>query len=192
MSVENIIAIISAAIAVCTSVAGIVYNLIQNRKASVEKIILENRIKYMYEIRNGFTDFISLANEAAIKAVKNKPEAAKIYFSDLFNGYGKIKTYIKPFYTIDNELLEVLDKTYSCILSMINGEGGNGAELDKLREELCHQYLTYDWAYWKYIQEQKAGNYVNSDDAFDKVYDNFINSENYLKYLERRNKEKQN
>ena len=194
MSAENIIAIIAAAIALCTSAAGIIYNLIQNKKAGIQKIILENRITYMYEIRKGFTDFIGLANAAAVKAVKNNSEASKIYYANLFNGYEKIKTYIKPFYDIDRRLLDVLDKTYFCILSMINGETDDETELDKLREELCHNYLTYDWAYWKYIQDQKECIYVNSDDAFDKVYEQFIKSGNYTKYLEviKRKQEKQN
>ena len=32
------------------------------------------------------------------------------------------------------------------------------------------RYHKYDWAYWKYIQSQKDGDYVDSDGAFDAVY----------------------
>ncbi len=48
------------------------------------------------------------------------------------------------------------------------------ALLDGLKEDFADKYLKYDWAYWKYLQKQKEGNYMNSDDAFDNVYYEFI------------------
>lgn len=174
MSIETIIAIVTAGIAFITSVASFTYNFIQNRKERVQKIILENRIKYMNEIRNGFSDFIGLANAKTIKYAKNNSEAMKVFSENLFVGYGKIKTYIKPFYKIDKELLVALDNLYYCILSTLNGDIKTETEIDNLREDFADKYLKYDWAYWKYIQRQKEGNYMNSDDAFDEVYYEFI------------------
>ena len=174
MSVETIIAIVTAGIALITSVASFTYNLIQNRKERIQKVILDNRIKYMNEIREGFTNFIGTANTEAIKFAQNNSEVMKSYSENLFNGYGKIKTYIKPFYKIDNELLIALDSLYDCILSVINGNRENEKLIDDLREDFAKKYLTYDWAYWKYIQRQREGNYMNSDDAFDEVYYKFV------------------
>ena len=176
MSIETIIAIVTAGIALVTSVVGFSYNLIQSRKDRVQKIILENRIKYMDEIREGFSSFIGLANTAAINSALKNSEAAKIYYEKLYTGYGKIKTYIKPFYAIDKELLVSLDALYFHMLKLLNGKGAKEAELDALREDFADKYLKYDWAYWKYIQNQKSGNYMNSDDAFDEVYFKFVNS----------------
>ena len=174
MKVETIIAIVTALIAFLTSVASFTYNLIQNRKDRVQKVILENRIKYMNEMREGFTNIIGLVNSEAINYAKSNKEVMKIFSQNLFNGYGKIKTYIKPFYKIDYELLTALDKLYYCTLSILNGSDENKNSIDGLREEFAEKYLKYDWAYWKYIQRQKEGNYMNSDDAFDKVYYEFI------------------
>ncbi len=174
MKVETIIAIVTAAIAFLTSVASFTYTLIQNRKDRIQKVILDNRIKYLNEIREGFTKFIGLANFEAVKYANSSKEVMKIYFDNLLIGYGKIKTYIKPFYKIDNELLTALDKLYYCILSLLNGSEEAQNTLDGLREDFSDRYLKYDWAYWKYIQKQKEGNYMNSDDAFDKVYCEFI------------------
>lgn len=174
MKVETIIAIITAGIALLTSVASFTYNLIQNRKDRIQRVILDNRIKYMNEIREGFTALIGLANADAIKLAQNNSDALKIYFQDLSNGYGKIKTYIKPFYDIDRELLDALDKLYYGILSELNGANDSANSIDALREDFADKYLKYDWAYWKYIQRQKEGNYMNSDDAFDKVYYEFL------------------
>lgn len=174
MKVETIIAIVTAAIAFLTSVASFTYNLVQNRKDRIQKVILDNRIKYMNEIRDGFTNFIGLANMEAIKLALSNKEVLKIYSEKLFIGYGKIKTYIKPFYDIDRALLTALDDLYNCILAVLNGEGKDGASLDGLKEDFADKYLKYDWAYWKYIQRQKEGNYMNSDDAFDEVYYQFL------------------
>ncbi len=176
MDIESIIAVVSACFAVITSIASITLNFIQNRRARTREVILTNRIKYMYEIREGFTDFIGLANMEAIKAAKSNSEVLKNFSSNLFNGYGKIKTYIKPFYDIDRELLEALDKTYNCIWALLNGKASDGAELELLCKDFELKYLKYDWAYWKYIQRQKEGNFMNSDDAFDRVYEDFVKS----------------
>jgi len=176
MNAETVIAIITAGIALLTSIASITYNLIQSRKDRVQKVILENRIKYMNEIRDGFGSFIGLANAEAIKFALSNTEALNNFSGNLFKGYGKIKTYIKPFYKIDKELLISLDKLYYCILTVMNGTDKNIAELDALREDFADKYLKYDWAYWKYIQRQKEGNYMNSDDAFDNVYYEFVDS----------------
>lgn len=174
MKAETIIAIVTAAIAFLTSVASFTYNLIQNRKSRIQKVILDNRIKYMNEIREGFTNFIGLVNLDAINFAQNNKDVMKVYADNLFAGYGKIKTYIKPFYKIDHELLTALDKLYYRTLSVLNGADENKQAIDGLREDFADKYLKYDWAYWKYIQKQKEGNYMNSDDAFDDVYNEFI------------------
>ncbi len=174
MSAETIIAIVTAGIALVTSVASFTYNFIQNKKDRVQKVILDNRIKYMYAMREGYSSLIGLANAGAINSLKNGDEVKKIYFEKLFSGYGQIKSYIKPFYSIDIELLTALDKLYSYILAMINGEENDDQKLEAYREDFSKKYLIYDWAYWKYIQRQKEGNYTNSDDAFDKVYEDFL------------------
>ena len=174
MNVETIIAIITAGVALVTSIASFTYNLIQNRKDRIQKVILDNRIKYMNEIRLGFTNFIGLVNIKAIKLAQSNADVMKIYSENLFIGYGKIKTYIKPFYKIDKELLTALDSLYDCTLSVLNGNEENLNSIRGLRDDFADKYLKYDWAYWKYIQKQKSGDYMNSDEAFDDVYYNFI------------------
>lgn len=176
MSAELIIALVTAGIALITSAVTFSYGVIQNKKNRIQKIILDNRIKYMDEIREGFTAIIGLANTGAIKAVNNSPEAKKIYFQNLLYGYGKIKTYIKPFYKPDSALLNSLDNLYDCILCVLNGDVKKAAELEDLKKDFEDKYLIYDWSYWKYIQKQKSGNYMDSDDAFDEVYDEFLKS----------------
>ncbi len=173
MNVETIIAIVTAGIAFVTSVASFTYNLIQNRKDRIQKVILDNRIKYMDKIRDGFTDFIGLCNLKAINLAKSNADIMKSYTEKIFYGYGKIKTYIKPFYKIDSELLISLDNLYDCVLSLLIGEKSENL-LNGLRNDFADKYLKYDWAYWKYIQLQKEGNYMNSDDAFDNVYYQFL------------------
>lgn len=173
MNIETIIAILTAGFAAVTSVASFTINIIQGRRDRTRQVILANRIKYMDEMREGFTLFIGLANKEAVKAAKNNSEILKIFSGNLFTGYGKIKTYIKPFYEIDNALLVSLDKLYYCLLAALNGEE-NESLIDGLREDFADKYLKYDWAYWKYIQRQKEGNFMNSDDAFDNVYNEFI------------------
>lgn len=174
MKAETIIAIVTAGIALITSVVSFTYNLIQNRKDRVQKVILNNRVKYMEEIRAGYMNLIGLANSNAIKYAKSDKEVMKNFSANLFIGYGKLKTYIKPFYEIDKDLLISLDNLYTCILSALNGAEEGEQSLDELRETFSDKYLKYDWAYWKYIQRQREGNYMNSDDAFDQVYFDFI------------------
>lgn len=172
MDMETIIAILTAGFAALTSVASFTFSFIQGRRDRTRQVILANRIKYMDEIREGFTNFIGLANAEAIKAARGNSDVLRTFTGNLFVGYGKIKTYIKPFYEIDNELLIAMDKLYDCILSGLNG--GDLTELNALRDDFADKYLKYDWAYWKYIQRQKEGNFMNSDDAFDKVYYDFL------------------
>ena len=174
MDIEGIIAVISASLAVITSVISFSLSFVQHRRERTRQIILTNRIKYMDEIRAGFTDFIGLANPEAIKAAKSNSDDLRSFSENLFIGYGKIKTYVKPFYDIDRALLDSLDKTYNCILRMLNGELTDGSELELARKDFELKYLKYDWAYWKYIQRQKEGNFMNSDDAFDNVYNEFV------------------
>lgn len=78
MNVETVIAIVTAGIALLTSIVSFSYNLIQNRKDRIQKVILDNRIKYMNEIREGFTCFIGLANSEAVRHACNNPEIMKI------------------------------------------------------------------------------------------------------------------
>lgn len=174
MNTETIIAVVTAGIAFVTSVASFTYNIIQNRKERIQKVILDNRINYMNEIRAGFTNVISLSNVKAIKLAQSNGDVMQSYTEKLFCGYGKIKTYIKPFYKIDKELLTALDNLYDCVLSVLNGDKESESSVNGLREDFADRYLKYDRAYWKYIQSQKEGNYMNSDDAFDDVYYKFI------------------
>ena len=150
------------------------YNLVQAKKTRIQKIILENRIKYLSEIRDGFSSFIGLCNIDAINYAKTDSNVMKVYAEKLFNGFGKIKTYIKPFYKIDKDLLDLLDSLYYCVLNILNDKNEECERVETLRESFADKYLKYDWAYWKYIQTQKNGKYVNSDDAFDKVYNEFM------------------
>ncbi|MDE6188799.1 MAG: hypothetical protein K2G37_00750 [Clostridia bacterium] len=170
MNIEIIIAIVSAGIAFITSVANFTYSLIQGRKDRLQKVVLDNRIKYMNEIRESFSNFIALANVEAITYAQNNSEVMKIYSTNLFNGYGKIKTYLKPFYKIENNLLTLLDNLYYGILSTLNGSKTDKDYIDKLRKEFSDEYLKYDWAYWKYIQSQREGHFKDSDEDFDKIY----------------------
>ena len=171
MKIETIIAIVSAAIAFVTSIANLIYNIIQRRKDRTQKVVLDNRIKYLNEIREGYASFIGLANFESIKYAQNNIELMKIYFEKLLLGYGKIRTYLKPYYKIEKELLDTLDELYYCVLTVLNGKEVSKEFIAKLRDDFADQYLKYDWAYWKYIQRQKEGNFMDSDDDFDKVYD---------------------
>ena len=176
MKAETIIALITASVAFLTSVSSFTYNLIQNRKNRIQKIVLENRVKYMNEIRDGFASIISACNVQMICLAKNDSAIRKTCVEKMIYGYGKIKAYIKPFYAIDRELLTALDGLYDCILSALNGEEEKVQAIVGLRDDFADKYLKYDWAYWKYIQRQKGGNYMNSDDAFDKIYYEFTES----------------
>ena len=176
MEPELIITIVTAGIALITSAVSFAYTFIQNKKERIRKIVLDNRIRYMNEIRQGFTDIIGLSYPAAIKLAKNNNETMKSYAEKLFNGFGKIKTYLKPFYKIDKEVLHALDCLYTNILSALHDNDETTQDIDKLRNDFADKYLKYDWAYWKYIQQQKDGKYKNSDDDFDKVYYDFIKS----------------
>ncbi|MDE5943053.1 MAG: hypothetical protein K2H30_02465 [Clostridia bacterium] len=173
MDWETLIAILTSAFALVTAVAGFMLSFINAKKDRVQKVILENRLKYQYEIHEGFSNFIGLANSRAIKIVKKNSDAAKTFYSQLFCGYGKIKTYIKPFFTMDRALVESLDKLYERILAELNGEKVADT-LDILREDFKDKYLKYDWAYWLYIQEQKSGAFIDSDESFNKTYKRLI------------------
>lgn len=174
MNVETVIAIITAGFAAITSVASFTFNFIQGRRDRTRQVILTNRIKYLDEIREGFTLFIGAASIQAIKAAKDNSEVLKNLTGNLFTGYGKLKTYLKPFYDIEKKIINYLDDTYVCVLSMLNGEKCDEKEFESLRKNFENEYLKYDWAYWKYIQRQKEGNFMNSDDAFDDVYAEFV------------------
>ena len=174
MATEIIIAIATAAVALVTSIASIVHNRIQQKKDRVQKTVLENRVKYLVEIREGYSSIIGLSNIKTIRLAKNSPEVMEKFSEMLFTGYGKIKAHIKPFYEIDKELLISLDRLYDCILSALNGDEHEAGSLDELRESFSDLYLKYDWAYWKYIQSQRDGIFVDSDDAFDKIYYDFV------------------
>ena len=174
MKIETIIAIVSAAIAFVTSIANLIYNIIQRRKDRTQKVVLDNRIKYLNEIREGYASFIGLANFESIKYAQNNIELMKIYFEKLLLGYGKIRTYLKPYYKIEKELLDTLDELYYCVLTVLNGKEVSKEFIAKLRDDFADQYLKYDWAYWKYIQRQKEGNFMDSDDDFDKVYNDLV------------------
>lgn len=174
MNVETIIAIVTAGIAFLTSVVSFTYNLIKTRKERVQKIVLENRIRYMNEIRDGFTSIIGVSDAKAIKLARADTNVMKGYTERGFYGYGKIKTYLKPFYKIEKEILASLDRLYDAILSALSGDEEKATALAEYRDDFADRYLKYDWAYWKYIQSQKDGEYVDSDGAFDSVYNKLI------------------
>ena len=132
----------------------------------------------MDEIRDGFSAIIGLANETVITLAKTESPILKTYTEKLLYGYGKLKTLIKPFYEIDKELLISLESLYETILSALVGDTNAVKQINCLRDDFSDKYLKYDWAYWKYIQSQKDGNYVNSDDAFDKIYYDFVEKVN--------------
>ena len=176
MNVETIIAIITAGIAFVTSAATLTYNLMQSRKERVQKIILDNRISYMNEMRDGFANVIGLSNAKAIALAKADANVMKTFSQKLFGGYGKIKAYIKPFYKIDKALLDALDSLYDCILALLEGNAEAADSIDALREAFADKYLKYDWAYWKYIQSQRNAGYINSDEDFDKIYYQFVDT----------------
>lgn len=44
----------------------------------------------MYEIRDGFTNFIGLVNSRAIKFAQSNSDVMKIYSENLFSGFGSI------------------------------------------------------------------------------------------------------
>ena len=176
MVTEITIAIATAAAALLTSFATIIHNQILKKKEMVHKVVLENRVRYLMEIREGFSNFIGLCNIRTIRLAKDDPVVMEKYSGMLFLGYGKIKTHLKPFYDIDNEVLTSLDRLYDCVLSILDGDEGAAESIDELRETFSDLYLKYDWAYWKYIQKQRSGKYIDSDGAFDDTYREFIKS----------------
>lgn len=178
MNAEAIIAIVTAGLAFVTSLATFSFNISQSRRSKVQKVVLENRIKYMNEMRDGFTELIGLANAESILLAMNNADIKQQFAVNLWHGYGKIKTYIKPFYAIDKALLDSLDKLFFCIISALNDNKSAYSELRELCRDFEDKYLKYDWAYWKYIQSQREGVFMDSDDAFDNVYYKFVESLN--------------
>ena len=174
MNVETIIAIVTAGIAFLTSVVSFTYNLIKTRKERVQKVVLENRIHYMNEIRDGFTSIIGVSDPKAISLARGDSNVMKGYTERVFHGYGKIKTFLKPFYKIEKEILASLDRLYDGILAALSGDEEEAANIVEYRDDFADRYLKYDWAYWKYIQSQKDGEYVDSDGAFDTVYNKLV------------------
>ena len=174
MNVETVIAIVTAGIAFLTSIVSFTYNLIKVRKERVQKVVLENRIRYMNEIREGFTSIIGVCDAKAIKLARADTNVMKIYTEKAFCGYGKIKTYLKPFYKIEKDILLSMDRLYDAILTALSGNEPILNDIAELRDDFADRYLKYDWAYWKYVQSQKDGRYVDSDGAFDTIYDHLI------------------
>ena len=170
MEVETIITIVTASLAFITSAWNLIYNINKGKKERIDKVILSNRIEYMREMRSGFSSMIALCSAGAVSLAQKDVEVRKVFIEKWFSGYGKIKTLLKPFYNIEKEILVALDALYSYVLVALNEKKEDLGEMDRLRGDFADKYLTYDWAYWKYIQEQKDGKYINSDDDFDKIY----------------------
>ena len=171
MEIENIVTIIAAVLAFVASALSLLYNVNQAKKDRIQKVVLNNRIEYLKGSRSGFSSLIALCTADAVKLAQKDPEIMKVYVDKWFCGYGQIKTYLKPFYAVEKDILNALELLHTFVLSALYEKRQDLSELAKMRDDFVGKYHVYDWAYWKYIQEQKNGKYINSDDDFDTIYD---------------------
>jgi hypothetical protein len=136
--------------------------------------VTSGRIKYLDEIRkaNGF--LLGLIDRDTIKFLAKTQKTDKCcesYLVSLNTEVGKLKTYFKPFYPIEQAIISALDALVEqCTAQFLSPEQELGTELNTAAKRYNTLYAQYDWAYWQYIQKQADGKFLNSSVQFDKVY----------------------
>lgn len=162
-----LISIISALAAIGTAVLSAVFTFIKSKRENILTIVTKGRIKYLEVIRDANARLLRYSHIDNC----NKDE--------LLAAAAILKTYLKPFYSIESKLLEALDSlTDACI-------AGNGENIDIIKRRYIKLYSQYDWAYWHYIQAQASGKYKNSNSDFNfehQKLQNEIESDNTFQY----------
>ncbi|NCA92944.1 hypothetical protein EOM82_06855 [bacterium] len=171
-----LIALIPASLAFVAAAASLAYSFLKGKQDNVLKIVTEGRIRYLAGIREGYAAFIGLTHIEIIESAQAFKAKDYPYLNFLAISYGKIKSYIKPFYEIDATLLQSLDKLYLLVLQTFSGVIVDKDELPKERVRFEKLFAQYDWAYWLYIQRQANGKYIDSKNSYDEEYTKLLES----------------
>ncbi len=170
-----IVAIIAAAVSLLSLIGTLVYNVYNSRSESNIGFVAKERLNTLHEFRRAFTSFFALTNVALIDDVKQH-ETRPIYSLKLTAAKSLIETTLKPFYAIEQSVLNETHKLYALCMEYYKT---SNVELiqpitdsEKRLRELSSQY---DWAYWEYIKEQRYGKYKNSGEDFDVIYEKIVN-----------------
>jgi len=169
MEIAVIIAICTSSFTAIMAIANMILSITQLKGANRLAIVTSGRIKYLDKIRDAHAEFIGRTAVAVIRgSAINK---CQNYAIDLCVAAEGLKTYLKPFYEIDQKLIQQIDNLTEMSLRQFENPHENySSELLKSRNIYYKLYSQYDWSYWKYIQAQYIGNVLDSDKDFDAVY----------------------
>jgi hypothetical protein len=167
------IAFITAGVAFITCIMNMIVIFINSKKSGNLKIIVETRIKYMQSLREANAIFIGCSNPDVILQCAKIINGMYVYPKELAEAAGLLKTLLKPFYRIENKLIEKINSIeQKCLDLYINGATYNLIETIKTeRADYIKLFAQYDWAYWQFIMKQADSKYKYSSQSFDDVYE---------------------
>jgi len=171
METAIIIAIISSSLTVIITVVNILLSINQRKKADRLATVTIGRVKYLDKIRAANAEFAGRTEIHVIKYCAANPGDKQNYPVDISIAAANLKTFLKPFYKIEQTIITQIDKLLQvCLSQFVRPDNDFSNEITKLKTKYDKLYAQYDWSYWRYIQKQYDGRELNSDNDFDAVY----------------------
>jgi len=177
METAIIAVIISSFLTIVVTVVNVVMSVMQKKQSDRLTIVTSGRIKYLDQIRSANADFVGRTEVPVIKYCAANVGDEQNYPVDISIAAANLKTFLKPFYRIEEKIITQVDELLqACLRQFAEPDADYSQKIEDLRRRYNKLYAQYDWAYWKYIQEQYDGRVLDSDSDFDAVYEQMQNT----------------
>ena len=164
MEIVYILQIITICITALTFVVNVLITLITNKQKNYNEIITNNRIEFMLRNRDNATQFIA---EARYLIFKLKNGECSIDLKPLYLSYEQICMALKPYNSIDNEIITAGKNVLELAEESVLKGHLNDSLLDAVNK-FARLFNIYDDADWKFIKQQFNSTHKKSAD-FDKI-----------------------
>jgi len=164
--------VIAAIVTAAAALFAIIVSWSNSKKGSILKVVVESRVEYMQSLRSANATFIGLADPDVILQSMKTVSLVPAYPKDLAVAAGSLKTLLKPFYKIEQQLIKMINSIEKRCFALFAEDGS--VDITKLKQSLelyTQLFAQYDWAYWQYVMKQADGKLRNSDEHFDKTYE---------------------
>ncbi len=177
MDTALLVCLITSSLSILTFVVTFIFNLSSNKSNNTKDIIVKQRVKTLDNYRCSCKDFLALIKPEVIDDFKKNKEKKMIYTLELSKAKSSLDLILKPFFETEEKINNLTDKIVKlCFLYYSNPNEKSKLEIEELSNELLVLFSLYDWAYWRFIQEQKDGILKDDNGSFDKNYNDVLES----------------
>lgn len=164
MDIVYILQVVTICISTLTLIINVLVTTIANKQKNYNEIITSSRLDFMKNNRDNAAKFAAEADNVALKL-----NCGNILsdLSSLYISFEQIRIALKPYNSIDKNILDAGQKVLSLIeQSVIAGTLSNS--LSDSIDEFVRLVNIYDDADWKFIKQQFNSTNKKSED-FDKI-----------------------